>query len=182
MSGVKKERDGLPTRPVEVCFIDNRLGKHHQAFVNPPVYFDMELQKYVPSVVDQRSLCQDEHPDSSRPPPSAVEAMNFWNVIFPESLSDLNKHSPRSKELAKSPYSIRNAKNWEEVRDLLTTARESYENPDGSIMRKFRKGVHKAGEHTQPVRRALDVVKDVQYISPVVVAVQIVLDVSVSSQ
>lgn len=177
------EREDISRRPPAVDFIDNRLGKYHQAFFNPPVHFDMELQKYTLDVVEKTYSCHEDHLGSSRPPPSTVEAMKFWASLFPKAMDELNKCSPKSNDFTKGTYSIRGTRNWEEVRDRLTAAREKYEMQNTWITRKIQRGFHKAGETTLPAKRLLDVVKDVQNISPVVVALQIVIEVSnLSSQ
>lgn len=168
---------GITKRPPAVDFIDHRLPKYHQAFVNPPVHFDMELQKYIPDFKDAGSIKQMEPLQNSRPPPSLVEAMEFWNAIFPEAMSELEKSSKITMP-SLFPYSIRTSKKWEEVQERLSAARAAYEGPKGSITSYIRRGIHKMGENSLPVKRALDFVKDIQYISPVVGVVQIVLDVS----
>lgn len=132
----------------------------------------------MPDSLDTVSMLHSEPLQSSRPPPSLVEAMKFWNAIFPEAMSEFKKSSAKTKRPSTSPYNIRDAQKWEEIEVRLTAARAAYEGSKGSITSYVRRGIRKVGENSQPAKMVLGIVKDVQYLSPVACAVQMVLDVS----
>lgn len=180
MANTRTPIKGITKRPLAVDFIDNRLPKYHTAFKDPPTCFDMELQQYVPISRATDTMIPEERLRNCRRPPSAVETMQFWASIFPEAMTEFKERSPKSLIPETSLYSIRNTKTWEEVRERLLAARKAWEGPKESVGNYFKRGLQKIGENAEPAKKVLDVVKKIQYLSPVVGSLQIILDVSCS--
>jgi hypothetical protein len=111
-------------------------------------------------------------------PPVAGGGNELLGCNFPEAMSEFEKTSAKITIPSSSPYNIRTAQKREEVQERLSAARETYEGSKGSIASYIRRGIHKVGENSRPANMVLGIVKDIKYVSPVVGAVQIVLDVS----
>jgi hypothetical protein len=115
-----------------------------------------------------------------RPLPSAISAMIFWKDIFPDAMAEFKAQHVETPGRVNSQYNIRDGNDWEEVYDRLEMAQESYTKATGIIgwVRKVRR---KAADNIQPLIEASKFVPDVDYVTPVLGAVKVLLEVSSDS-
>jgi hypothetical protein len=176
---------GIRLRSPAVDFIDNRLPEYHEAFLNPPTRFDPVSGRYVPALqADMRSCAPHEHTpyQTPRPAPQALDAAHFWDWIFPRAIAAFKKEYPvEPKGRSESSRSIRSKVNWKDVYDQLQEARRMYDDSKGFIGN-VKKGFRKAADNIQPTRQVVDnlnkLVPNSNYVSPVLGALMIILDVS----
>jgi len=188
-------------------FIENRLPEIHPAFVNPPVHWDKMTNQYVPNsqalvpISDDSSLAVSSSyppPDGSslsvsgpvslvnslppRPVLTDTNAMRFWNNIFGRALIKFTSDpaTPEPKGRSKTPYSIRDKKDWDAISNTLELARDKYQNEGGPVgwIRKIRR---KGADRLAPVAVAAQTAKDIApqdpHLTPVLGAVVVLLDV-----
>ena len=105
--------------------------------------------------------------------------MVFWNAIFPDAVLELVKTTePRGR--SETEYSIRAKANWDDIYDVLKSARAKYEKSGGPVgwLRKMRR---KAADKIAPVTTATKItaklVPSNPYATPVLAAVEILFDV-----
>jgi len=168
---------GLTQRSAAVDFIDHRLAAVHSAFEDPPTRFDAAAGRYVP-LSDSPAM---EPPRSEpRQPPSAVAAMRFWDRLFPEAMAlfQAEHPAPKRRAVAGDVYDIRDKPGWAAVYDELQRAKTVYDGKGSS--RHVKKGLRVFFDKVRVVRPALNLLPDVEYLSPVVGALQVILDVSLS--
>ncbi|KAK3299630.1 uncharacterized protein B0H64DRAFT_455727 [Chaetomium fimeti] len=148
--------------PLEVDFIHHNLPEYHTFYGNSETRYDEQTRRYVanaPIAADLPAICPDTALDG--PKPSAEEAaknipnvMTYWNMIFP----------------------LRHEETWTQVYDKLKLARDTYTEPSG-----ISGGLHRAWRWTadnavEPARLATKVVPQMDIVTPVLGAVQIVLE------
>lgn len=156
-------------QPPPVDSIDNRLSDFHPAShaSSDMTRYDAASSKYVP-LGDPRQL------------PPAVEAMKFWDNLFPEAVSQLKEKHPAPSVEKRSydghSYLIRNKANWSEVYDELQAAKIVYDGR-GSVGR-VKKGLRVFVDKVKLVRPVTAILPSSEYLSPVLGALQIIMDVS----
>jgi hypothetical protein len=175
-------------RPATVGFIRHRLPNHHPFFVNPPVQYDPMSGRYVPDSRLNESVAVAPStsplpPDGTsllpRPEWTSTETMGLWNDIFPEAMDRL-RSTPEPRGRSKTDYDIRQRPDWNTVYDTLKAAQGKYLNETGQAgwLRKWRR---KVGDNLAPVagpaKIASKVVPSNPYTTPVLAAVEVVLDV-----
>jgi len=113
----------------------------------------------------------------SRPLAATINAMTFWDGIFPDAMDRFKLASPEPKGRSKTPFSIRVKDNWDDIYGRLEAARTLYKNQTGfgGWLRKVRR---KAADNIQPVIGVTSFVPDLDYVTPVLGAVEVLLDVS----
>lgn len=100
--------------------------------------------------------------------------------MFPEALDRLRSTTEEPKGRAKTEYSIRDVDDWDAIYDKLERARAKYQNEGGTVglLRKVRR---KAADRVVPVaettRNVSKAAPDSIFSTPVLGAVQILLDV-----
>lgn len=109
--------------------------------------------------------------------------MRFWTKIFPKAMNKFKqqyKEEP-TKALRKShvSYSIRSKNSWAEVYEELQKTREVYDGEKKGFWGRFKQGRRWIIDHAGSVRPFLKFVPDMDYISPVLAAVEVLLDVSI---
>jgi len=175
MSSHQAPISGLTQRSAAVDFIDHRLAAVHPAFVDPPTRFDAAAGRYVPC---SDPPAMDPPRAEPRQPPPAVAAMRFWDRLFPEAMAlfQAEHQAPKRRAVAGDVYDIRDKPDWAAVYDELQRAKTVYDGKGAS--RHVKKGLRVFFDKVRIVRPALNLLPDVEYLSPVVGALQVVLDVS----
>ena len=168
-------------RSPAVDFIDNRLLEYHEAFLNPPTRFDQVSGHYVPALQAERSGEQTPY-QTPRPAPPVLDAANFWDRIFPTAITTFkNRYPVEPKGRSESSRSIRSKVNWKDVYDQLQEARRMYDDSKG-LIGNVKKGFRKAADNIQPTRQVVNNLNKLfpnsNYVSPVLGALMIILDVS----
>lgn len=169
-----------------VDFVDRCLAEVHPAFQNSQAMtrYDPASDQYVPLSTGTVGSATMPPPGDPRPLPPAVAAMRFWDQLFPQAMSQFtSKHEePKAKRriLDDHSYLIREKPNWAEVYDELQAAKTVYDGK-GS-MRHVKKGLRVVFDKVKLVQPATAVLPSVEYLSPVLGALQIIMDVSGRSQ
>lgn len=184
----------LGRQPASVDFIDNRLARHHRAFVNPPVYYDPMSGQYkynslasasaqnhgVPTTPGTSAVAlQNNDGLPARPTWTTTSAMHIWNEIFPQAM-DRFRSTPGLKGGSKPDYNIRDKDNWDAVYDRLMEARAVYKMKGGvvGLLQKVRRKVaDSVGPAVEIAHAASKIAPNDPYATPVLGAVEVVLDV-----
>jgi len=186
----------LTKRAPTIDFIDQRLNKHHPAFASRSVQYDPMSKQYVPTsqmlvANSNNSLATPSIPNASfgghnspqRPAWQDTNAMIFWSGIFPESMVRFKcTQEPRGR--SKTPYDIRDKMDWDTVYDTLDSARTKYQSSGGPVgwIRKVRR---KAADNITPGAEAAKIASKVvpqdQIATPVIGAVEVLLDAVVTA-
>jgi hypothetical protein len=192
-----------------VDFIENSLDKYHPAFSTPPSRYDPYLGGFVlrdstdvsstslahamavavhdggHSPVPESALAAATHLNIvPRPTPQKVDALEFWDTLFPQAMAQLLKAHPHEPEnLLKSGYRIRDKKTWTEVFDQVEAAQNHGSKVDNKFKVGFRKVYRKFGEHAaEPLNRMTKLVPaggdmGALAVTPIIGCVQILLEV-----
>lgn len=134
----------LTKRAPTIDFIDQKLPKHHPAFATQSVQYDPMLTHYVPAGQAMGSAMNNSlaAPPAFnqavvsnlplRPEWTDTNAMQFWNSIFPESMTKL-RYTIEPKGRSQTPYDIRDKSAWDDVYNVLEAARAKYQNSGGTV-------------------------------------------------
>ena len=169
------------SRPVTVAYIDHHLQEQHPMFLNPPVRYDRMSGQYAPN-----NEVPVPPPDGDSLPPrpdwTNINAMGFWNGIFPDAMTEFKKtKEPRGR--SSTEYSIRSPDSWDEIYRRLEAAQAKYQQEagPGGWLRKVRR---KVADNITPVAGAAGIAAKVAHgepiATPVLDAVRLVLDVSLA--
>ena len=164
-----------------VDYIDHHLQKQHPMFVNPPVQYDPMSGQYAPN--DQALAPPLDGNDlPPRPDWTSVNAMRFWNGIFPDAMAEFKKtEEPRGRSI--TSHCIRSPDSWDEIYRRLEAARAQYQKVGGpaGLLRKWRRT---AANNITPVTAAAGIGAKAAtgdpIATPVLAAVELVLDVSLA--
>lgn len=194
-----------------VDFIENSLDKYHSAFAKPPSRYDPDFGGFViqqtqhstsgpstPSIaVSQETSLVVEATSGGdtgasagssifqpRPTPQPVEALEFWDSLFPMAMSQLvQSHSSAPEHLNETGHGIREARNWTQVYDQVEKARTDYCKSNGTFRAGFRKVCRKFGDHAaEPLNRVTKLVPSggdlgALAVTPIIGSLQIFLEV-----
>lgn len=173
-------------QPPAVDFIDIRLPQYHDLFANNSTRYDRITGKYtvvrkmtdVGTTSGEDSVANSGVSTSSRPEPSAVGEMSFWETIFPAAMTMLNENHPNEpKGRSDSPFGIRKLTTWADVYSRLLAAQQIYNNPNG-LMGSLKKGMRKTVDNSPWVHGAVGLVPDVDMTKAVTSVLKVLLDVS----
>ncbi|KAL9477451.1 hypothetical protein ACSS6W_007292 [Trichoderma asperelloides] len=174
-------------QPPSVDFIDNRLPAIHDVFRDRDVHYDPVLQRYV----ENRTLTyanesgDGESQDNSQAlvQPSysfgnVGESEKFWGLIFPDAMKKFIQESPNEpKQRDKSGYSIRTQTTWDGVNEQLHKAREVYDGTKQGFRGRCKRVFRKIGDNAaEPAQNIIRVIPDIDYVSPILGAVQLLLN------
>lgn len=162
-------------QPASVDFIDVHLLDQHEAFRKSLAQYDHTAQRYVSALpAPEGNRCP-----SFGSPTLAEKPMKFWSSIFPNALSrfvDLHPGEPR--ERLESGYSIRCQADWTAVYTQLQKARETYDGSKKGFLGRYKRGFRRLMDNSDSMHQAIRFVPNAEYISPVLAAVEVLLDVS----
>ena len=169
-------------QPLAVDFIDNHLPEYHPAFKNTESHFDRASGQYVSSLPAASMAGDSPPPDSeeirhSRLPPP-VAAMKFWNHIFEPAMDILKDEDQYPKPKLKPEFNIRDKDSWSDVHATLQKAREKFEPSKKGYLGHLKSGVRKLADNLGPVEQLVKAVPNIDYVSPVLAAVEVILEVS----
>lgn len=174
-------------QPPSVDFIDNRLPLIHKAFTFPWIGYDRKIGRYLPKQLDSADIIHHndaalmdrdgEEPTGQLIQPNVTAPMTFWNDIFDPSMGmfkSLHPKQPHGRIKDGFNYSIREKTAWEQVYPQLEKALERYV---GGRYKKYRRLV---GDHvTRVAKLGVKVAPSSDITTPILGAVQIILDVSI---
>lgn len=119
-----------------------------------------------------------------RPIPRPVEALRFWDSLFPQARAHFVKEHPDEPEhLIKSELRVRDKTNWTEVFDQVEAAKNDCSKFDNKFKAGFRKVYRKFGEQAaEPLNRVSKLVPaggdmGALAVTPIIGCVQILLEV-----
>ncbi|KAH6874047.1 hypothetical protein B0T10DRAFT_588237 [Thelonectria olida] len=179
-----------------VDFIDNRLDSYHPAFATPPSRYDPALGAYVvcypPDSLSTPAATQVTEASTASPLPPGTEhgpvpprplaepstLLTFWDSLFAPAMHQLNKaHPTEPKKNVEGRFSIRDRKDCTGVFDQLDRAKSLYIDVNKGPKAKFRKVYRKVADNAiQPLIGAAKFVPNVDYVTPVLGAVQVLLE------
>lgn len=176
-----KEYPNIPKQRPSVDFIDTRMPDYHESFKQDLCRFEPEEGKY--EARDQLSIVA-KHVvlPPPRQVPAAVSSMKFWESIFPNAMDKLrdSAETPEPKALARSDFSIRTAATWDEVIEKLEKSQLRYDGTKQGLLDRLKYRSRKVMDYTDGVHRIVKVVPDTDIVSPVLAAVNVLLDVCLS--
>ncbi|KLU91597.1 hypothetical protein MAPG_10115 [Magnaporthiopsis poae ATCC 64411] len=192
------------SRPVTVDFIDHHLQERHPMFVNPPVQYDPTSGQYAP-ITERYGPVSGQYASNSQafalgqyvsnnqalgPPPddgndlpprqdwANVNAMRFWNAIFPDAMTEF-KRTKEPQGRSGTDYCIRSLDSWGEIYRRLEAARAKYQQAGGPVgwLRKVRRTV---ADNVTPLAGAVRIgakaAPSDPIATPVLAAVELVLN------
>jgi hypothetical protein len=178
----------ITKRAPTIDFIDQRLPKHHPLFATQAAQYDPMSKQYVPgnqvvgantsnSLVNAgaASTLSSSNNLVQRPEWTDLNAMVFWNGAFGDSMS-LFKRTPEPKGRSGSVYDIREKADWNSVYDTLEMARKKYEAGGGPLRKARRKIADRVTPGADAARIGSKVVPQDNIATPVIGAVEIILD------
>lgn len=186
---------------MSVQFIDDDLKDLHNALKHPLSAYDSHYRRYVavssspglasgedfaPHLTDTIPEGESSFGQSQALVP-ATTPMTFWDSIFQVSLDrfrTLWPDEPQGREKSGCNYSIRQKLTWEDIYGQLQKAREFYDGDTKGLWGRRAKSYTKKRrsfiDHTAPVaRQAVRFVPQMDYTTPVVAAVQVLVDVNI---
>jgi hypothetical protein len=175
-------------QPPSVDFIDNRLPAIHDVFRDRDVHYDPVLRRYVENrtITDGNVSDAGESLDNSQ---SLIQSSysfgdvgdseKFWGLIFPDAMKKFIQEYPNEpKQRDKSGYSIRAQTTWDGVNEQLHKAREVYDGTKQGFRGRCKRVFRKIGDNTaEPAQNIIKVIPDIDYVSPILGAVQLLLNV-----
>lgn len=188
-------------RPMSVQFIDDDLKDLHNALKHPLSTYDSHSRRYIAvssnsgladmragsSRITDRIMEDDNDLEQTQALVPAETPMTFWDSIFQVSIDrfrTLWHDEPQGREKSGCDYSIRKKSTWEDIYGQLQKAREFYDGDTkglwGRHAKSFTKKRRSIIDHTTPVaRQAVRFVPQMEYTTPVVAAVQVLVDVNI---
>lgn len=136
------------------------------------------------AVTTQPNSTQESHLRISPRAMPRIDALEFWDTLFPQAMTHFVKAHPHEPEhLVKSELKIRDKTNWTEVFEQVEAARNYYFKVDSKFKAGFRKVYRKFGEHAaEPLTRVSKLVPaggdmGALAVTPIIGCVQILLEV-----
>lgn len=167
----------LRVQPLSVDFIENRLPSFHDAFKNSQSQFDPVSGRYIPTAMNGP-----DGADGLRQARPVKESMAFWDTIFPMAmnrLTELQPTEPKDRIKNGCDYGIRAARSWPSVYSQLQKAREHYDGKTkGFWGRHYKETLRWIVDHSASTKQVIKYVPNIEYVSPVLAAVEVILDVS----
>lgn len=180
-SGQTSRYSTLALHTPAVDFIENRSYEYHPAFDSTMCRYSPTQNKFLPLAGSSSMTYMPADPGlpQPRPKPSPVSDMSFWAEVFPEAMRHLNEEPEPYNGRYKLQWSIRDLRDWRQVEETLDMARKEYDHSNGhQHIGKFRRKLRGAMDKSvQPLKQAMKLVPDIEIASPVVGAIELLVDV-----
>ncbi|KAK3371796.1 hypothetical protein B0T24DRAFT_680811 [Lasiosphaeria ovina] len=170
----------LCLQPLAVDFIDNHLPLYHPFFANPPVRYDRPSGRYVAiqGPGDMAAATAQASPSRlipGRPEDKPINRMNFWDDMFAPARAKFKVTVEAPEKRSETGFDIREENTWDGMYEKLRLARAQYTDKTG--LGGFLKRVcRKVTDNTQILRGIIQFVPDIDYVTPVLGAVEIILE------
>lgn len=119
-----------------------------------------------------------------RPSPQPVNTLDFWDLLFPQAMSQLSEEHPgEPARLLESGHRIRDKTNWAQVYDQLEEAKNKYFEVDSKFKTGFRKVYRGFADNvSEPANRLTKLVPGggdlgAVAVTPIIGCVQVLLEV-----
>ncbi|RGP78966.1 hypothetical protein FLONG3_2872 [Fusarium longipes] len=184
----------ISLQPPEVDFIDNHLDSRHPAFATPPSRYCPSHEAYIicepihgsessmDVAIQSNSTTTRDMQIPSRPlAAKPMVALEFWDNLFQRAMDQLKEEHPTDPD-SKQQFSIRDKTDCTAVFDQLDNAKESYCKKDKSFKAKFTRIYRKVTDNAaEPMLGASKFVPNIDYVTPVLGAVQILLEAAIKA-
>ena len=176
----------INVQPESVDFIDNRLPLHDDVFAHRDLEWSLASQEYVPIQVRHgksiRQALTPPLPGSPGSSNSGTEDETFWAIIFDDAMSSFKTAHPNEpKGRAASGYSVRTQSTWGGINKQLRRARDAYEGPKDQFRGRFKRMFRQVGDSSiDSLQQGINAVPDIDYASPVLSVVRVLLDVCIT--
>jgi hypothetical protein len=167
--------------PSSVGFIANQLPNQHDAFKTSQGQYDPVSQKYVAPVSSglTGSLPEDDLSKSRERLVPMRRPERPWDLIFTQSMQRfLDRYPIEPKARSGSGLSIRNEANWDSIYEKLQKARERYDGANKGFRGRAQRGHRKLADQNASLRQLAKFVPNDPFTSPVLAAVEVLVDVS----
>lgn len=167
----------LETTPLSVQFINHWLPETIPGFSNAMCHYDTSMQQYVPNDFVVAPNTASYHP---RTEVETTTAMQLWQVVLIDALKMFKETRGEPEGRTATGYSIRDKDDWDAIYGVLESARAHYQRAKGPVgaLRRVRR---KFADHISPLadaaKTASKLTPDNAYTTPVLGAVELVLDV-----
>jgi hypothetical protein len=150
-------------------------NRHHaNVQAEKPSTSDRALKKPVPTLNQTSS-----YTPPVRPEYADVEAMKYWNRLFPIAMDIFISTTPSSKPPSPK-YNIRDKREWNSVYQVLENARSQYQSKGGAVG-KLNFHLRKGADNIAPVANAVSIASKLapqdQFATPILGTIVILLDV-----
>ncbi|KAK7953132.1 hypothetical protein PG988_013826 [Apiospora saccharicola] len=172
-----------------VDFIENRSHEYHRAFDTTVCRYSPTQSRFVPlsgastivprlDLTSMKSMPPGPILPQPRPNPSPIGDMGFWAEVLPEAMKRLNDEPQPYHGCYRLQWSIRDFIEWQQVEEKLDMARREYDHFNGhQQIGKFRRKLRGAMDKSvQPLKQAMKLVPDIEIASPVVGAIELLVD------
>ncbi|KAL8369925.1 hypothetical protein RB595_000331 [Gaeumannomyces hyphopodioides] len=104
--------------------------------------------------------------------------MRFWSEILDDAMTQFTEQNPGvPKRISKEPeHGVRGATSWDEIYAKLQRARERFDGDHSQVRKGAKKAYRYVISSSDVIRRGLQAVPDMQYLSPVKAGMEILLD------
>jgi len=181
------DQDLTVTRNLKLAFMDTRLAKHHEIFHRPAAKYDTTLGHFVAAPASSAGppsgLSGAEPDDASEMPMTqslskVMKSMSYWDLIFPKAMEEMTaKTNVNVSKTRDASFHIRGEKTWVDVYAKLEEAQNRYLDKTPGVRAKLRRVWRWTAENaSEPVRAGTRLVPQMDVVTPVVGAVQIVLE------
>ncbi|KAI0401475.1 hypothetical protein F4802DRAFT_580381 [Xylaria palmicola] len=162
-------------------FVEEKLKSYHPYYQGQaPVYYkqpDLSVRRRVYDVTDSEPRTAPVSATGAESNRNIHETMKYWDMIFPSAMKEFQSmEDVRTTRHSDSAYDIRTEITWNDVYSKFETARQHYADETGIARRVQRVFKWTANIATEPIRLATKVVPQTDIVSPVLAAVQVVLD------
>lgn len=176
-------------QPPSVDFIDNQLPQHHGVFRNTNAHFDHMLQRYVSDTTssnDQALVESDANGEATNELAPLCQMGDvgdpekFWGLVFTDAMTAFVTKYPNEPDgISKLGYSIRSQTTWKGINDQLHKARQVYDGSQKQFRGWCKRTMRKIGDNAaEPATNIISLIPNIEYVSPVLGAVQLLLNVS----